>query len=315
MTYGSVVGQSNKNVAFEALYEIIQDIGRRPYQPIGSASYMAACEEKSTKHIFAVKVLQKKVKLREVFESDICLHLVLHLVEGEQLFERLVTSPTYNEQFVVNYFRQMCEGLRCLHEYEIVHKNLKPENILLSSRAQDATIKISDASLSTFFTEDVDVELVCCNPIFCAPELLTSRKFDKAYDLWSLGILLYIMLSGCDPYYPKSNGDLYRAILTGDIQFPGNLWDGISRTGRDVVKRLLVLDANQRHTTAQLLKHTWLTDDHILGVNLAATQKRLEEFRLRRQEMNNRVSEKKSNKPSVPGAKTSCDEKPVPYNM
>ncbi|KAF6779852.1 hypothetical protein AHF37_00960 [Paragonimus kellicotti] len=143
----------------------------------------------------------------------------------------------------------------------------------------------ADASLSTFFTEDMDVELVCCNPIFCAPELLTSRKFDKAYDLWSLGVLLYIMLSGCDPYYPKSNGDLYRAILTGNIQFPDNLWDGISRSGRDAVKRLLVLDANQRHTTAQLLKHIWLTDDHIPGVHLAATQKRLEEFRMRRQEM------------------------------
>ncbi|KAF8561593.1 hypothetical protein P879_10565 [Paragonimus westermani] len=143
----------------------------------------------------------------------------------------------------------------------------------------------ADASLSTFLTEDVDVELVCCNPIFCAPELLTSRKFDKAYDLWSLGVLLYIMLSGCDPYYPKSNGDLYRAILTGDIQFPDNLWNGISRTGRDAAKQLLVLDTNQRHTTAQLLKHTWLTDDHIMEVHLAATQKRLEEFRLKRQEM------------------------------
>ncbi|KAF6779853.1 hypothetical protein AHF37_00961 [Paragonimus kellicotti] len=146
MTYGSVVEQSSKNVAFEELYEVIRDIGRRPYQPIGSASYVAVCEEKSTKNVYAVKVLQKKmvriqesrniavllklqhqnlVKLREIFESDFCLHLVLHLVEGEQLFERLVTSPTYNEQFVVNYFRQICEGLRCLHEYEIVHKNLK----------------------------------------------------------------------------------------------------------------------------------------------------------------------------------------------
>ncbi|KAA3673625.1 calcium/calmodulin-dependent protein kinase IV, partial [Paragonimus westermani] len=187
--------------------------------------------------------------------------------------------------------------------------------ILLSSRAQDAVIKIADASLSTFFTEDVDVELVCCNPIFCAPELLTSRKFDKAYDLWSLGVLLYIMLSGCDPYYPKSNGDLYRAILTGDIQYPDSLWNGISRTGRDTAKQLLVLDTNQRHTTAQLLNHNWLTDDHILEVHLSATQKRLEEFRLNRQEMNNTVSEEKSNQPRVPGTRTRCDEKSVPHNM
>ncbi|KAF7232316.1 hypothetical protein EG68_09626 [Paragonimus skrjabini miyazakii] len=279
---------------------------RRPYQPIGSASYVAVCEEKSTKNIFAVKILQKKVqKSRNI---AVLLKLQHQNLFSNRMFACILSFISLKESSCLNVWlllQHTMNSLRCLHEYEIVHKNLKPENILLSSRAQDATIKITDASLSTFFTEDVDVELVCCNPIFCAPELLTSRKFDKAYDLWSLGILLYIMLSGCDPYYPKSNEDLYRAILTGDIQFPDNLWNGISRTGQDAVKRLLVLDANQRHTTAQLLKHTWLTDEHILGVHLAATQKRLEEFRLRRQEMNNRVSEKKSNKPSVPGARTS----------
>ncbi|KAF8564647.1 hypothetical protein P879_09676 [Paragonimus westermani] len=133
-------------------------LSRRPYQQIGSDSYVAVCEEKSTKNISAVKVLQKKavnvyksrniavllklqhqnlVKLREVFESDVCLHIVLHLVEGEQLFERLASAPTYTEQIVASYFRQICEGLRCLHEYEIVHKNLKATVVMRKNENQN----------------------------------------------------------------------------------------------------------------------------------------------------------------------------------
>ncbi|VDP75201.1 unnamed protein product [Echinostoma caproni] len=190
--------------------------------------------------------------------------------------------PFYTEQIVAHYLRQITDGIRFLHEYGIVHKNLKPENILLSSVQPEAIIKITDAGLDSFILEDMDMELVCCNTIYCPPELLLSRKFDKTFDLWSLGIILYIMLSGSDPFHPKIDEDLFRAILLGEIPYTGEAWDQVSLNGKDAVKRWLVVDPKQRALTSDMLQHPWVSGSHATTEHLVISQNRLTEFNARR---------------------------------
>ncbi|VDO50251.1 unnamed protein product [Schistosoma margrebowiei] len=197
---------------------------------------------------------------------------------------KLTKMPVYNEKTVGYYFRQVVEGIRYLHEYGIIHKNLKPENILLSTRDSDAIVKITDYSPQLFTTSDLDLEMVCLTTTLCAPELLLSRCYDKTIDLWALGILLYIMLSGDDPYKSKSGSDLYRAILHCDIEFKSPSWKSISLDAQDVVKRLLVVDPKLRIITPHLLNHQWFIMINENEKHLDLVQEKLEHFNKQRSE-------------------------------
>ncbi|KER28140.1 hypothetical protein T265_04971 [Opisthorchis viverrini] len=300
MPEACVIVESNKSRPYEAIYEMIRDVGN------GSSSYVAACIERGTKYLFATKVLQKKkpgvqdprsvavllklqhpniTRLREVFETSTFLYLVYEFVEGEQLFHRLSELKNYTEMTIAGYFRQIVEGLRYLHEYGIIHKNLKPENLVLSSRDENAVVKITDAALHNFMIEDMDIEVLCCNTIFCAPELLTSRIFDKTFDLWALGIILHIMLCGSDPYFPKTDSELYRAILNGELLFDNEAWEKVSWNGRDVVRGLLVVDPPQRLNTVQVLEHPWVSGRYTPSEpHLQLSQSQLIQFVERRKE-------------------------------
>uniref|UniRef100_A0A094ZRP8 Calcium/calmodulin-dependent protein kinase type IV n=1 Tax=Schistosoma haematobium TaxID=6185 RepID=A0A094ZRP8_SCHHA len=271
--------------------------------------------ERRTKMFYAVKVIQKKVtkldclnikqltspekknighllkldhqnvaKLKEVFETSFSLHIVVEFANGEELFRRLTKMPVYNEKTVGYYFRQVVDGIRYLHEYGIIHKNVKPENILLNTRDSDAIVKITDYSPQLFTTSDLDLEMVCLTTTFCAPELLLSRCYDKAIDLWALGILLYIMLCGDDPYKSKSGSDLYRAILHCDIEFESPSWKSISLDAQDVVKRLLLVDPKLRIITPHLLNHPWFIMLDENEKHLDSVQEKLEHFNKQRSE-------------------------------
>uniref|UniRef100_A0A5K4FC09 Serine/threonine kinase n=1 Tax=Schistosoma mansoni TaxID=6183 RepID=A0A5K4FC09_SCHMA len=300
---------------FEDYYWLVEGLGRKPIQPQYSGTFVALCMERRTKLLYAVKVIQKNVtkldrlnikqltsqgkkdighllkldhqnlvKLKEVFETSFSWHIVVEFANGEELFQRLTKFPVYNEKTVLHYFRQMVDGIRYLHEYGIIHRNLKPENILLSTRDSDAIVKITDYSPQLFTTADLDLELVCLTATFCAPELLLSRCYDKTIDLWSLGILLYIMLCGDDPYKSKSGSDLYRAILHCDIEFKSTSWKSISLNAQDVVKHLLMVDPKLRIITPHLLNHSWFIMVNENEQHLDSVQEKLEHFNKQRSE-------------------------------
>ncbi|KAA0189662.1 Calcium/calmodulin-dependent protein kinase type IV [Fasciolopsis buskii] len=257
------------------------------------------------------------VRLKEVFETDVSIYVVMEHVNGEELFKRLADLPFYTEQIVAHYFRQITNGIRYLHEYGIVHRNLKAslycENILLSSSRPEAVVKIADAGLNLFVLEDMDVELVCCNTIYCPPELLLSRKFDKTFDMWSLGLILYIILSGSDPFYPKTDEDLFRAVLLGEIQYSNEAWDQVSLNGKDAVKRLLVVDPQQRALTTDILQHPWVKGDHATTEHLVVGQRRLGEFNIRRAALNAKFAERRQNTPTIPQYIVRCNRKYLPH--
>ncbi|CAL8083857.1 unnamed protein product [Calicophoron daubneyi] len=331
-TEGGVIKESNKTVPFEEIYEVIKELGRRPFQPMGCTSFVAACLERGTKYRFAVKIYQKRIasldpprevavllklkheniiRIKEVFESQLSLSVVMELNSGEELFRRLQNVSEYSEQLIAGYFRQIVEAIRFLHEYGIVHKNLKPENILLDSLQPDAIVKITDANIDKFLLHDMDIELVCCNVIYCAPELLLSRKFDKTFDLWSLGIILHIMLCGSDPYYPKLDSDLYRSILNGQIEYTSTAWNMISWNGKDAVKRLLVLNPPQRALTTEILKHPWVTGEQARATHLEQIKLNMKQFNIRRAGANAKFGERQYNRPYLPASRLRCSRKPA----
>ncbi|NXP63000.1 KCC4 kinase, partial [Chloropsis cyanopogon] len=170
-----------------------------------------------------------------------------------------------------------------LHANGIVHRDLKPENLLYATPAPDAPLKIADFGLSKIVEDHVAMKTVCGTPGYCAPEILRGCAYGPEVDMWSLGIITYILLCGFEPFYDE-RGDQYmfKRILSCEYDFVSPWWDDVSLNAKDLVKKLIVLDPKKRLTTLQALQHPWVTGKAINFAHMDNAQKKLQEFNARR---------------------------------
>jgi len=145
---------------------------------------------------------------------------------------------------------QMLKSIEYLHEHGIVHRDLKPENILLKSEDSDV-IKLTDFGLSRILDEGVYMKTVCGTPQYVAPEILTKAQkegYGKAVDLWSLGVILFVLLSSSMPFEEEEGSkiSLFDKVKKGIFKFVGNVWKTVSEDAKDLIKNLLVVDPTKR---------------------------------------------------------------------
>ena len=146
-----------------------------------------------------------------------------------------------------------------MHDKGIAHRDLKPENMLMTTKGADAEVKITDFGLSKFFDEQTSVmKTPCGTPGYIAPEVLLMKGYDKACDVWSLGVIVYILLCGFPPFYADNDAQLFERIKKGKYEFLKPYWDPVSDTAKAFIQRMLVVDPRQRATCAELLQHEWL---------------------------------------------------------
>uniref|UniRef100_A0A8B9CRW9 Calcium/calmodulin dependent protein kinase IV n=1 Tax=Anser brachyrhynchus TaxID=132585 RepID=A0A8B9CRW9_9AVES len=198
------------------------------------------------------------IKLKEIFETPTEISLVLELVTGGELFDRIVEKGYYSERDAADAVKQILEAVAYLHANGIVHRDLKPENLLYATPAPDAPLKI-------------------------APEILRGCAYGPEVDMWSLGIITYILLCGFEPFYDE-RGDQYmfKRILNCEYDFVSPWWDDVSLNAKDLVKKLIVLDPKKRLTTLQALQHPWVTGKAANFAHMDNAQKKLQEFNARR---------------------------------
>ncbi|KAJ6669736.1 hypothetical protein lerEdw1_000285 [Lerista edwardsae] len=170
-----------------------------------------------------------------------------------------------------------------LHANGIVHRDLKPENLLYATPAPDAPLKIADFGLSKIVADQVTMKTVCGTPGYCAPEILRGCAYGPEVDMWSLGIITYILLCGFEPFYDE-RGDqfMFKRILNCEYDFVSPWWDDVSLNAKDLVKKLIVLDPKKRLTTFQALQHPWVTGKAANFAHMDTAQKKLQEFNARR---------------------------------
>jgi serine/threonine protein kinase len=187
--------------------------------------------------------------------------------DGGDLFQLLVSKGAMVEESARTMFRQILLAVEYLHSKSIVHRDLKPENILLT---RDGTAKLSDFGLARMLDAAAALKTLCGTPQYVAPEIITLGSvgpsnalngYSHAVDMWSLGVILYIMLSGEPPFDTELNPtmSLYQQIETGTYEFPADLWDPVSPSAKDILVHLLEVDPNKRLTVSQALHHPWLT--------------------------------------------------------
>ncbi|KAJ3185440.1 hypothetical protein HDU87_000061 [Geranomyces variabilis] len=192
------------------------------------------------------------VQLIEVMETKRELHLVLEYASGGEVLDYIVAHQRLKEPEARKFFHEVVSALKYCHERNIVHRDLKAENLLLDS---DMHIKISDFGLSNIFDKRKQLTTCCGSPVYSAPELIEGRKYvGPEIDSWSLGVNLYAMVVGDLPFAEKELKKLYERILSGKYQVP----DYVSPECRDLISKLLVLNPAKRYTSAQVLEHPWM---------------------------------------------------------
>jgi len=199
------------------------------------------------------------VTLFEMFETKTKLYMVMELLTGGELFDRIVAKGSYSEKAASNVIKSVASAIAYLHQSGVVHRDLKPENLLYLNKSDDSPIKITDFGLAKFRGEEKEaMHTACGTPGYVAPEVLKGEKYDKAVDLWSLGVILYILLCGFPPFYHQNTNMLYKQIKKGEYDFPDPYWTDISESAKSLVRGLLTVDPKKRMSAKDVLAHQWI---------------------------------------------------------
>ncbi|KAK6250523.1 hypothetical protein QUC31_008070 [Theobroma cacao] len=200
------------------------------------------------------------VDLKAVYEDEDYVHLVMELCAGGELFHRLEKYGRFSEAEARVLFRHLMQVVLYCHEIGVVHRDLKPENILLATKASSSPIKLADFGLATYIEPGQCLHGTVGSPFYIAPEVLVGG-YNQAADVWSAGVILYILLSGTPPFWGKTKSRIFDAVRAADLQFPSDPWDRISDSAKNLVRGMLNTDPFQRLTALHVLDHLWMKND------------------------------------------------------
>jgi serine/threonine protein kinase len=263
---------------------------------IGESGKVMACYSKKNNQKYALKVLRDSAKSRRevqlhfltcnhenivsiidiyenTFDNVKCLLVVLEYCEGGDLltrFEKQGSEP-YSEEKVAGIIRQIGSAVMYLHDINIAHRDIKLENILCTNASDEGCVyKLGDFGFAKRPERNHLMESPCCTPFYAPPEVLTREKYDKSCDMWSLGVVMYILLSGYPPFY-SYNGlnfspGMQQRITTGLYAFPHDEWDSISESTKDEIRHLLLTDPAQRTSIEDLMDSPFISGQKYLSI-------------------------------------------------
>lgn len=274
------------DVLFDEVYDVCEIIGKGPF------SLVRRCVHRETNQQFAVKIVdvakftsapglsindlkreatichmlkhEHIVELLETYSSEGMLYMVFEYMDGADLcFEivkRAMSGFVYSEAVASHYMRQILEALLYCHENDIIHRDIKPHCVLLACKENSAPVKLGGFGVAIQLQ---DGELVnggrIGTPHFMSPEVVERQPYGKPVDVWSAGVLLHILLSGTLPFYGTKER-LYDAICQAKLHLNTTTWEGVSDHAKDLVRRMLTFDPNERITVKEALSHRWIKD-------------------------------------------------------
>lgn len=192
------------------------------------------------------------VTMVNTFEDRYNVHIVMELCSGGELFDRIVDRGHYSEKSAAELIRTIVGVVAHCHNMSVFHRDLKPENFLLADPSEKAVLKATDFGLSVFFKEGEMFSDVVGSAYYVAPEVL-KRNYNYTADIWSCGVMLYILLSGVPPYWGENEQQIFRSILNDDLDFQSDPWPKISKEAKDCVKCMLERDTKKRASAQTIL--------------------------------------------------------------
>ncbi|XP_054282176.1 ribosomal protein S6 kinase alpha-5-like isoform X2 [Macrosteles quadrilineatus] len=288
-TTNNIIACKFKNSAFFQNYNI--NLERDGLLGDGSFSICRRCTEKTTGHQYAVKIVSRKidckqeinllracqghpniVNLHEVYYDEVHTYLVLELLRGGELLERIRRKDRFTETEASRIMKQLVRAVSFMHERGVVHRDLKPENMLFTDESPNSTIKIVDFGFAQLKKEGDSLHTPCFTLHYAAPEVLNQAAdgYDENCDLWSLGVILYTMLSGRAPFHARSRDESPTAVIArikaGEFDFLAEAWSSVSHEAKTLTKGLLTVDPRRRLRMTSLLANPW-----VQGCDVSAT--------------------------------------------
>ncbi|XP_033750091.1 calcium/calmodulin-dependent protein kinase type IV-like isoform X2 [Pecten maximus] len=292
------INESIKDEPFEERYALGPELGR------GTNSIVNKCTIRLTDEAWAVKTINKRtrpcrrevekeiglllmlnhqnlIRLKEIYETETHLQLVLELAKGGELFDSIEIRGTYTEKEAAHIMRDILESVRYMHEKGVIHRNIKPENLLLEDLKDIPRIKLTDFGLWTIQEKEVQMNMVCTSPDYSAPEMLRGLPCSKAVDLWSCGAIAFVLLAGYEPFLDV-HGDTYKRVIKVDYSFDENICSEISENAKDFIHKMLQEDPKNRMSAAAALRHPWVRGVAAKNACLLQTQESIKDFNARR---------------------------------
>ncbi|XP_010178026.1 PREDICTED: ribosomal protein S6 kinase alpha-3, partial [Mesitornis unicolor] len=274
----SIVQQLHRNsIQFTDGYEVKEDIG------VGSYSVCKRCIHKASNMEYAVKIIDKSkrdpteeieillrygqhpniITLKDVYDDGKYVYVVTELMKGGELLDKILRQKFFSEREASAVLFTITKTVEYLHAQGVVHRDLKPSNILyVDESGNPESIRICDFGFAKQLRAENGLLMTpCYTANFVAPEVLKRQGYDAACDIWSLGVLLYTMLTGYTPFAngPDDTPELILArIGSGKFSLSGGYWNTVSDTAKDLVSKMLHVDPHQRLTAAQVLSHPWI---------------------------------------------------------
>ncbi|CAK8573263.1 unnamed protein product [Lathyrus sativus] len=202
------------------------------------------------------------VQIQGTYEDSVFVHLVMELCAGGELFDRIIQKGHYSEREAAKLIKTIVGVVEACHSLGVMHRDLKPENFLFDSSGEDAKMKATDFGLSVFYKPGQTFHDVVGSPYYVAPEVL-CKIYGPEIDVWSAGVILYILLSGVPPFWAETESGIFRQILHGDLDFESDPWPSISDSAKDLVKLMLNRDPKNRISAHNVLCHPWIVDDKV----------------------------------------------------
>ncbi|KAF9661629.1 hypothetical protein SADUNF_Sadunf19G0088700 [Salix dunnii] len=211
------------------------------------------------------------VQIKDTYEDSMFVHLVMELCAGGELFDRIVAKGHYSEKEAAKLIKNIIGVVEYCHSLGVIHRDLKPENFLFDKPGDDAKLKTTDFGLSVFYkpgklkllglTRQYFYDVVG-SPYYVAPEVLLKHYGPQA-DVWSAGVILYILLSGVPPFWAETDSGIFRQILQGKLDLESDPWPNISESAKDLIGKMLDRDPRQRITAHEVLCNPWIVDDRV----------------------------------------------------
>jgi len=261
----------------DKIYEFKNELGRGAF----SIVYLGVNKATGSKH--AIKVINKKdlgkdyeknlkmevdilkkvnhpniIALKELFDTPDKLYLVMELVTGGELFDKIVEKGSYTEAEASTLVRKIVSAVEYLHGIDIVHRDLKPENLLLKRADDDLEVALADFGLSKIVGQQMMMQTACGTPSYVAPEVLNASGYGKEVDMWSIGVITYILLCGFPPFYGDTVPEIFEQIMEANFDYPEEYWGSVTKEAKDFINKLLVVETTERMSASDALKHPWL---------------------------------------------------------
>ncbi|KDO30036.1 CAMK/CAMK1 protein kinase [Saprolegnia parasitica CBS 223.65] len=249
--------------AFEAKYVLGPVLGYGSYSILMEKAGMTPDEMATVPHeVHFMRRINHPLSLQllDFFEDDVYFYLVSELLQGGTLFDRIITKDHFSEDGARAIVRQLVQVIECCHQRGVIHGDLKPENILMVHDLNETGIKVGDYGCASTVADAMDPSTTrfCGTLAYAAPEIHDAKPYGTPVDIWSIGVIAFILLCGNFPFSDPEPLLLSYKVTTGDYTFHESEWSHVSDEAKEFIAELLSVDPARRPTATALLAHPWL---------------------------------------------------------